>query len=276
MDIERLTRVGKKFAARMGSHTPIGVFASSAAFFFFTALIPLIMLICAILPMTSLTANDVTDLIMAYVPAAMEQVVRNAVDAAWEASNGGVIVVSTIFALWLASVAMLAVIRGLDAVYHVKKRTHYFALRGIASLYTILAMVVVVALMFVMMYGKAIGNIIVGFLPHAEARVRVLLSLRYIVSALLLVVIFQTCYAFAPSERQPFKQQLPGAVFSSLVWTVTSAVFSLLTTESGVYSMYGSLAMFVITLMYAYLMVYIMFLGAEVNAFLMENDVVAM
>ncbi|MGI6034010.1 MAG: YihY/virulence factor BrkB family protein [Coriobacteriales bacterium] len=271
MTFDELKDLWSAFSERL-SKAPVGIYASSAAFFLFTALVPLVMLACSILPFTSLTSDDVVGFVMKFAPSTVEEFIRNIVSSAWQASSSGLIIVSTIVALWLASVAMLAIIRGLNVIYRVKKHRTYLLLRCIAALYTLVFMILMLVLVLVMMFGESVGNLIVGVLPEAEARVTALLSLRYIVSALLLVIVFQCVYAFIPSENQPFKRQLPGAVFSSLVWTGASVLFSHYVTSPGAYSMYGSMATIVIMLIYAYMMIYILFLGAQINAFLMEQD----
>jgi len=267
-EIERLVRA---FGKRM-SKVPVGIYASSAAFFIFTAIIPLIMLVCAVLPYTSLDPEDVTFFLMHISPSVASQVVDESVSAAQAASSRGVIVVSTIVALWLASVAMLAVMRGLNAIYHVKKHRNYFAMRGISCIYTLLFIAICIVLMFVMIFGRTFNGTFEHMMPYADKFAFIPLGVRYVVSALLLVPVFLCCYAIVPVERQPFVDQIPGSVFSAAGWTVSSAIFSGIISKSPTYTMlYGDLAMIVITLFYLYLMAYVLFLGAHINAFIAEQ-----
>jgi membrane protein len=245
----------------------ISVFASSAAYFFFMALIPLAVLVYSILPLTSLSSDDVVYFLMGFAPSALEGFVNDIVETAWKSAGSGVITLSFLATLWLASVAMMAIIHGLDEVYKANERRSYFAVRGLACLYTVIFLVALILLVVVMVYGKSIALLLSSVVPLAQG-VASLIDERYIISALLLIVIFQCCYTFLPAGRRTFRAQLPGALFSSFVWTVTSAIFSAFVSRPGAYSIYGSLAVVIITLTYIYMMLYIVLLGAEVNVFL--------
>ena len=217
MTFDELKDLWSAFSRRL-SKAPVGIYASSAAFFLFTALVPLVMLACSILPFTSLTSDDVVGFVMKFAPSTVEEFIRNVVSSAWAASSGGLIVVSTVVALWLASVAMLAIIRGLNVIYRVKKHRTYLLLRCIAALYTLVFMILMLVLVLVMMFGESVGNLIVGVLPETEARVTALLSLRYIVSALLLVIVFE--------ELHPVEAQHSGYFFGSCYRWICVAVLN--------------------------------------------------
>lgn len=266
MTFDEIKSRGEDFSAHF-SDASVGVYASSAAFFFFTALIPVAMLVCAILPYTSTTPDDLLTLLMRFLPATVEGFVSQVLTTAWEAATGGVIIVSLIIALWLASVSIMGLIRGFDAIYRVKKKQSYFVMRGFSCLYMLVFMVIIAGLMFLLMYGRAIEHTL-----SSNSNPALMTFVTYAIAALLLEVIFQCCYAFLPSERQPFKKQWIGAVFSAIVWTLTSYGYALYVSWPGAYSMYGNFATIIITLIYAYLMIYILLMGAEINAYLMDYE----
>jgi membrane protein len=61
--------------------------------------------------------------------------------------------------------------------------------------------------------------------------------------------------------------QLPGAVFSAVVWYIFSWIFSLYVNRSGSSSVYGSIATPVFMMIWLYSCIYIFLIGAFINRF---------
>jgi membrane protein len=64
-----------------------------------------------------------------------------------------------------------------------------------------------------------------------------------------------------------FEEQLPGAFFAATVWSMFSWGFSLYVTYSNSYSIYGSLSIIVIIMLWLYFCMYIMLIGAYLNRY---------
>ena len=65
------------------------------------------------------------------------------------------------------------------------------------------------------------------------------------------------------------KRQLPGAVFTACGWLLISLVFSMyLDIFTGFSTMYGSLTMIILIMLWLYMCMYVILLGGEVNALL--------
>ena len=65
------------------------------------------------------------------------------------------------------------------------------------------------------------------------------------------------------------KKQLPGAIFTACAWQVISFVFSIyLDIFTGFTTMYGSLTMIILIMLWLYMCMYVILLGGEVNALL--------
>lgn len=68
--IIRLILIMKDFSTEM-TRKNISAFAASAAFFLFLSMVPLLMALCAVLPYTSLTAENLIMAVMKVVPETM-------------------------------------------------------------------------------------------------------------------------------------------------------------------------------------------------------------
>jgi len=75
-------------------------------------------------------------------------------------------------------------------------------------------------------------------------------------------------YRYGPSRRQPqWRWVTPGAIIATLLWLVGSALFSFYVTQFASYNVtYGSLGVVVILMIWFFLSVYSILLGAEINA----------
>ena len=74
-------------------------------------------------------------------------------------------------------------------------------------------------------------------------------------------------YAFVPGIKLRFKKQLPGAAFSAVVWSFASFAFSVYVDNFNGFGTYGSLTTVVIMMIWFYMMMYILLIGAHINRY---------
>jgi len=82
-----------------------------------------------------------------------------------------------------------------------------------------------------------------------------------------LTVLFAMMYAYIPNEKLKFREQLTGAMFSAIIWSIFSWGFSLYVSRAGAYSIYGSLSIIVIVMLWLYFCMYIIMVGAYLNRY---------
>ena len=99
-------------------------FAASATFFIILSLIPMFILVASIIPFTAITEADLILFFTQMSPDFADAVITVLIEQAFEQPQG-LTVVSAAVALWMGSLAMLSLIRGLnfmdDSVDHRKK-----------------------------------------------------------------------------------------------------------------------------------------------------------
>ena len=85
---------------------------------------------------------------------------------------------------------------------------------------------------------------------------------------LILAVLFLVLYKCIPNRKASFKSQCPGALISSLAWSIFSLAFSMyLDIALAASNMYGSLTMIVFIMIWMYFCMWILLIGAEINAY---------
>jgi membrane protein len=90
---------------------------------------------------------------------------------------------------------------------------------------------------------------------------------RWSIAILCTVAVLGVIYRFGTPRRQNWRDVLPGAAMSAVIWFVTTLVFGWYVTRFADYSVvYGSLGTAVATLVWLYITALAVFLGAEFNA----------
>jgi membrane protein len=90
---------------------------------------------------------------------------------------------------------------------------------------------------------------------------------RWSIAILCTAVVLGVIYRFGTPRRQSWRDVVPGAVMSAVIWFVTTLVFGWYVTRFADYTIiYGSLGTAVATLVWLYITALAVFLGAEYNA----------
>lgn len=267
----KLYGMGRDFSARMKKQN-ISAYAASIAFFFFLSIVPMLIMICTIIPYTPLTERHLVEAVTDMVPDMAAPLVVSLISDVYEKS-AGIMSVAIIATIWSASKGVMALMRGLNAINGVEEKRNYFAVRGIASLYTVVMLIVMILSLFLNVFGNQLVKLILHRLPVLREFVSFLMHFRFLVVWVVLTVLFAAIYAYMPDEKLLFKEQIPGAMFAAVVWNVFSWGFSLYVNHSNTYGIYGSLTIIVIVLIWMYFCMYIIMIGAYLNHYLRpENE----
>ena len=244
----------------------ISAFASSTSFVLFLSMIPLLMALCAILPYTRLTEENLLMAITKFTPDAMNGLVVSVVSDVY-ARSAGTITIFAIVTIWSASKAMLALIRGLNAVNDFEERRNYFVLRFIACIYTVIILAATILALLVMVFGNVIVNLLLADIPPLHILVQFVMRFRFLFSWAVLTFVFALIYAYVPSNKLRFRGQVPGAAFSAIMWGAASYAFSIYVDHFNGFGTYGGLTTVVIMMLWFYLLMYILMIGAHINRY---------
>ncbi len=263
--LKRLLLIGYDFGRHMRKKN-ISSFAASTAFFLFLSLIPMLMLLCSIIPYTPLTEANLMSAATEISPDAMNSLLISIIRDVYDKSVG-LVSASAIITLWSAGKGMLALMRGLNAVNAVEESRSYVVLRMVACLYTVLMLVAVLLSLLIMVFGKSIVGIIVGVIPQTSYLFDLLIHFRTLLVWAVLTVVIALLYAYVPGTRLGFKMQLPGAVFAAVAWSVMTWAFSIYIDEFNGFNTYGSLTTIIILMLWLYTAMYIILVGAYINRY---------
>lgn len=271
----------KTFMNRI-SDDNISAFSAQAAFFMFLSLFPFLILLLTLIQYTPITKTFLLETLVQVVPKNMTPIVITILDEMFNKSSPTLISISVVSALWSAGKGFFAVTKGINVIFKRKETRNYFLLRFISGLYTLIFVILIVTSLVLLVYGNKLHHFIVNTFPVLATISAWLINIRIIVVWGLLMLFFLLLYNFIPSNRikhtskQPFSKRFPkhlaGAIFASLGWIIFSYVYSLYVDIFDTMSYtYGSLTTIVVSLLWLYFIMYIMFIGAEINAFIYEK-----
>ena len=168
-------------------------------------------------------------------------------------------------ALWSANAAMKAIFDALNIVYDEDEKRGFIKLNAISLAFTLGAVVAllvaigaVVALPLVLPY--------LGF--AADRQTWFLALLRWPALLVLVMLGLALLYRFGPSRKDAkWRWLTPGSMFASFAWLSISALFSLYLSKFTDYNAtYGSLGAVIGLMMWIWLSVSVVLVGAELNA----------
>ncbi|MDD2972224.1 MAG: YihY/virulence factor BrkB family protein [Lachnospiraceae bacterium] len=246
----------------------ISALASSAAYFIFMSLLPILMLICSILPYTFVTEADMMNVFTHVLPNTISPLVVNIITEVYDKSPAA-ISISAVITLWSAAKGIMAIERGINLVNRVEETRNYIVLRCQAALYTVMMLAVVVFFLLIMVFGNVIMDLIFSRFPDLSHFWHFVMHLRFFYVWVALTMIFSLLYTWLPNRKNVFKMQIPGAFICSIVWSAFSWAFSIYVEHFNTFSIYGSLATIIVVMLWLYVCMYIFLIGAEINQYFM-------
>lgn len=248
------------------SQNHVNAYASSAAFFLFISFIPSLMLLLAMIPYTPIGKADFLAAAVAILPDNIDSIAINIIDELYGKSPA-IISITAVATIWSAAKGVLAITRGLNAVYEIQETRSYLILRLRAAGYTIMLLLAVLVSLLVMVFSSKVNNVLLQHVPYIARVSQKIVNTKWLVTLSVLVCLFIALYKWIPNRKASFCSQIPGAVFSAVIWSAFSFVFSVYINYFDGFSMYGSLTTVVVAMLWLYFCMWIMLLGAQMNSY---------
>ena len=160
--IRKLIAVVRDFLYKMRVLN-INAYAASTAFFFFLSLVPMLILVCTILPYTPLTEQTLVHVVGDIMPEKLMPLFEWMIHDVY-VKSAGILSIAAVTVIWSAGQGVLALIRGLNAVYKVEDRRNYFLVRLVASFYTVVMLAALLITLILMVFGNQLLEILLVML----------------------------------------------------------------------------------------------------------------
>ena len=251
------------------------IFALGAqlAYYMVLSFIPFLMFLMTLVGFSHLNSDAVLNLLSNVMPTEAFNLIQSTVIEIVDREQTGLLWISIALAIWVSSSGFKAVIKGLTKAYGVKETRSYIKLKLISMIYTILLALIVIATLFLFVFGDVIGDFFMKVLEHPEFIYYIWNMLRYVVVILIMILFFMFLYNATPCVRLGWLEVIPGAVITTLGWISISYIFAYYVNNFSNYSrLYGSLGAVFMFMTWMFITSMILILGGEINAVLAEKN----
>jgi membrane protein len=252
--------------------------ANGVAYNFILAIFPTIIFLFTLIPYVTAYFPEVnTESIMEFLgemmPPSMYEVVSSTVLDIVSNQRGGLLTFGFIFALYLATNGMMALMRAFNACYRTVERRNFFKMRMTATGLTIMMAIG----LFLSIILLVVGQIVLDyFTEHVEELARLnldslsiyfLFLLRFVVIFIVFFVAISCIYYFGPAVHYNWRFFSIGSLLATIACLVISYGFSFYVTNFGSYNkVYGSIGALIALMIWIQLLTMVLLFGYEINA----------
>lgn len=247
------------------------VTGTQLTFFLILSIFPFIIMLLNIISYTPVINPNILNSLIVYLPDATQSLFKGFIDEIAATSSQELLSIAAVLGIWSASAGIKAVIRAINNAYDYGEDRSYIKLRLMSVLFTIALLFLIVLVFLTLIFGEVLGNMLFEFLGISSffkilwSYIRILIPLSY------MIFMFAMLYKFSPCRskfhRVKFLSALPGAVFATFGWLITSVLFSYYVNNFGRYAItYGSLVGIILLYIWLYISSIIIVLGGEINA----------
>ena len=237
----------------------------SLAFFIILSIFPILMLIGIVASYFSVSIEGITSTISAALPSGVEKLLLPYIQAGAFPRN---ILISTIFAFILASNGTHALILASNSLYDIKNSS--YLRRRIKALFLILLLIVLFIFMISFLtYGNQLFTYIlksVSYGPVNEVLYYFFAFIKWPIAMFIIYLAMKLIYVLSPDGKIYSSTTSTGALFSTIGFTVATAIFSFYVNNFSTYDIYyGSIATIVTLMIWIYILSFILVIGIAIN-----------
>lgn len=247
------------------------LYAAQASYFILVSVIPFICLLIS--AFSFFIPADIYRVFDAYeIPKEFKEVLYAMIDQLLATQKVSLLSISAVFALWTASRGMDSVRIGLERVYHERPSKDFWKQQVKSLVSTIILIIVLLANVVFSVFGAVLAEML-----HMELLFDIIMYLSVPILFLTMCTAFTIIYAFVGKIgkvrwRERIVQHMPGAVFTTLGWMLFFYGFTLyIHFFPSASAIYGSLTAVCLLMLWVYVCVIILLLGAEVNKLILRN-----
>lgn len=245
------------------------------AFNLVMAIVPLLVIIVQLGTYLSLNTDLVEQLIISYAPNELQALLTNLFSTSPNAPSSTFFLLTTAISFfWLISKGFYGISTAANTTYQIPLMKFAYLERILSFFIVIFMIVILVVAMFFALFGQAL---IVFFLSilHLNININLLILFNIIKSVISFIAYFSfflLLFYLAPTIKIKVTEIIPGALVTSVGWSISSIVFSFYANHIANYNkFYGSLSVIIILLFWLYILGYTITIGLQVN-YILKRD----
>lgn len=246
--------------------------SAQMAYYFLLSMFPLLIVLFTLLPYLPIQHQDLLGIIRGFAPVEAMDLIETNLKDIMNHRNGGLLSIGVIGTIWAASGGINAIVGAFNKAYNVTESRSFISATVMAILLTLGMIFVFIIAIVLPIFGKEIGVFLFSQWGLKSQFLIIWEGLRWLVSALVLFLVFTALYWIAPNVKLPCRSAFSGAAFSTVGWIAASVALSFYVNNFNNYSfMYGSIGAIIVIMIWLYITAFIIILGGEINAFYSEK-----
>jgi membrane protein len=179
----------------------------------------------------------------------------------------GLLTISALVMIYLASNGVEAVRTALNRAYRVTDTRNFFFLRLQSFLFVVAGAAASLIFALLGVLGPVLFSWVASYIPAIEAYSAIFDFVRFAVTGLMLSAVLVAAHLWLPAGRPPLVRLWPGIVTTLALWLLAAWAFGFYLQRFANYAAYyAGLASVVTAIFFMYLVALIMIFGAELNA----------
>lgn len=277
MTAAKIWQIIRGTAKNISGHE-VGQSAAALTYYLLFALFPILIFVSNLLGLLDLNVAAISNTLMKIMPDDVVYLLEAYLNYVQEESSGSLLWFSLAFSVWFPLRAVRSLTAGVRRAYQLgkpEKPLRYFLQQ---TIFTVAFLVIIILAFVFSVFGRRFVSFAVNWLGIGQlVRIpNVLLQLwqylRFALVGALMLAVIVILYLVALGRRHHVKSLMPGILLSLTAWLTVSIGFSVYVENFGNYSLiYGTLGTVIVLLIWLYMTSFILILGAEFNAVLLEN-----
>ncbi len=246
-------------------------YAASMTFFLFLSLIPILIILSFVLPLTGQGSAELIEVVTEIMPDYFDEFASRLITEIYDRTSN-ILPFYIIILLWTASGSMFALTKGLHKVYRVKSEKSTMIIRLQAVLYTLALFMFFTVSMLFLIFQNRLTIYFTGLLSQKPLISALFLYWRKLVTIPLYLFFLTVIYSYISKKKIKWKYHLPGAVVTTVLWQLFGKLFSFYLKHVNTYdTFYGNLAILIVLLLWLYICCIIFLHGGLLNYYLIEK-----
>ena len=245
------------------------LYSANIAFFLIITIIPLLMLTFSLI---SLIPNVKIDEFIIYVDTLfpnlpyINDLMHYVINSAKSLSSSNIISTNILIALFAGSTTFYYFTLGIHRVHGIKTKHNFLKLKALSILSMLFFFFSMLIMTIFFLLNSLIMHFVREYFPSAINIVTSVFDTKYVIGFLSLFAMLLSIYITSTDYKRKIRHNFPGALLSTILWLLVSNTFafyfSIFPLNS---SVYGSLSGVIVFLLWIYVCINIIFIGASIN-----------
>ena len=245
--------------------------AAEVSFYLLSTFLPMLILVFTAASSISLNYTDAMFKVLEVLPDEAERLIVQMLSS--RADSTAVITITAIFSLTTMNGLISTSEKALIRFYGIEDNRGFWISNITSIIFAILVFISIIASFGLIIFGRVIGIAIAQNGASPES-LRLWNLSRYLILTLFIAIVICALYKTVPTVKIKLWEALPGAIFTTIGWYVTSFLFALYVNNFPQYEIiYGSLAGFACLIMWIYLISIVIIAGAKINALIYKHKI---